>query len=144
MDVNKLALVVKNIRKYKKNKIIVRIHRSDHTNENINKIKKIVSFDKNTVVDCQNYEWKYLLNNCYCIFIQQAKIIFELFAYGVPLFNLDTMLRVNYYPQLYIPLNKINEIENYKIDRKEDIETDLLHFRICTNNMIGFHFLKKY
>ena len=111
INLNNLNLLIDNIRKHSNKLIKIRPHPKDRNRKfNINQKNVIIDFSEN---------WEEIIKNCYCIFIQNSGIIIELLSYGIPLFNLDVILKINYFPDCYIPLEYINEIDQYKFNRKK-------------------------
>lgn len=103
--------LVKNIRKYTNREIIIRLHPKDLKYNFINNIKlQNVKF--------KNDDLNYALNNCYCCFIQNSKIIFDLVNKGKPLFNLN-FYDVNYFNNIYIKMKDIENLDNIKLPDRE-------------------------
>jgi hypothetical protein len=111
---NSLYFLIKNIRKYSNRKIIIRLHPK---NRDIN-----IFSNEFTINDQNNIEQ--LINNCYCCFIQNTRLLFYLVHKGIPLFSLNYYI-FNYFPEIYVD---IKNLEN-------------LNKEILPNRLI---FLKKY
>ena len=119
IHIDNLSILIKNIREYVNNKIIIRLHPKNINNLNyINLLNNIIIKYKNIIID-NTMLWNEIISNCYCVFIQNAFIIFELLSYGIPLFNFDEIIDINYYSDVYTPINYINKIEKYNINRKD-------------------------
>lgn len=117
IDEHKIENLIKNIRKFVDNKIIIRLHKNDFFK--IDLIKYLNNLQKYDVtIDKQNVQWEDLINDVYCVFIQNSFILFELFSYGIPIFNIEEVLSLNSYSDLYLPIEYIKDLEKYKIDRK--------------------------
>ena len=111
IKLNNLNLLINNIREYSDKLIKIRPHPQDRYRDFNIKYK-------NVIIDYSD-TWEEIIKNCYCIFIQNSGILFELLSYGIPLFNLDIIIKINYYPDCYIPINYINKIDQYKFNRKK-------------------------
>lgn len=121
ININKLSNLIKFIREKKNNRIVVRLHHKNHEKKYIKLIKKLVNNFDNIKVDLQKIEWRDIFDNCCCVFIQNSTMIFILLSYGIPIFNIEMILKLNLFPDLSINLNVLNDFkEEYsKLNRKE-------------------------
>lgn len=94
-----INFLIKNIRKYTNRKIIIRQHPK---NRDIN--IKSNEFTVNNKSKLEN-----LIDNCYCCFIQNTRLLFYLVHKGIPLFALD-YYKFNHFPEMYINLKNIENI----------------------------------
>ena len=116
-NIFKLEDIIKKIRKYVSNRIIVRLHKKDFINKKI--IDYIDSLSKFDVkLDMQRTRWNELIKNMYCIFIQNSSIIFELLSYGIPIFSLKEIVSLNLYEAVYFPTEYLKDPSKYEFDRK--------------------------
>jgi len=135
INVDKINDLIRKIRKYKNNRIILKLHpyqaektnRAIKTNGNIlNQINQIIKKYDNIIIGEQIIRknkklkeyWNDIIKNCYCVFIQNAFFLFELIALGIPVFNLGKVLSLNYYPDCSIPLKYLSNINEYNFNRK--------------------------
>lgn len=131
-----INFLIKNIRKYSNRKIIIRLHPK---NRNINISSK--EFTVNNIKKLDD-----LLDNCYCCFIQNTRLLFYLVHKGIPLFSLD-YYTFNHFPEIYSNIKNIENINNITLpDRKlflkkyykyiyfKDELNDYLKFKKMLNN----------
>jgi hypothetical protein len=113
--INCIINLIKNIRKYTEREIIIRLHPKDLEKKDlINSIKKNNFINVELKTDNLNDT----LNNCYCCFIQNSKMIFDLVNKGIPLFNLN-FYDVNYFNNIYIKMKDIENLDNIKLPDRE-------------------------
>lgn len=122
IDLNELITLIKMIRSKKKNKILLRIHHKNFKDiKRYVPIIKVMKLFNNIELDLQKYKWDDIINNCYCIFCQNTSMCFNLYALGIPIFNMQNVVNLNIYPELSINFKYFNnfEIEYNKVDRKK-------------------------
>ncbi len=144
---NKLSLadniinLIKDIRRYTDREIIIRLHPKDLEKHNFINSLKINNFKKvklkkkkyydlldtlNNLLKINDFKKVKLkndnlldtLNNSYCCFTQNSKIIFDLVNIGIPLFNLNCY-NVNYFNNIFIKLKYIENLENINLPDRE-------------------------
>jgi hypothetical protein len=134
LDINKIYDLINKIRSYVNNQIIIKLHPKNEKYKNKIKIPK----NSNVIFDCNEKKWEEIIDNTYCIFIQQAKIIYELFAYGLPLFNLNDIHKINYFEEFYLSMENLKYedlLENFKeIDRKNILKKYYSRFILKKTN----------
>ena len=87
------------------------------------KFKNITFIDFIKNINLKNVKFKNddlndTLNNCYCCFIQNSKMIFDLVNKGIPLFNLNCY-DVNYFNNIYIKIKDIENLDNINLPNRE-------------------------
>ena len=107
--------LIKEIRRYTDREIIIRLHPKDLEKNNFINSLKINNFKK---VKLKNDNLIDTLNNSYCCFTQNSKIIFDLVNIGVPLFNLNCY-NINYFKNIFIKLKDIENLENINLPNRE-------------------------
>ena len=103
------------IRKYTKRKIVLRLHPKDRNHKLELQIK-----NRNNNFDIDNKtEILDLMENTYCVFIQNTKMILDFVNKGIPIFNLD-FFKVNYFPEIQIKdISKIEKLDKIELPNRE-------------------------
>ena len=140
INMYKLEDIIKKIRKYVNNKIVIRLHKRDFIN------KKLISYIKslskyNTSIDMQGKKWSEIMKETYCVFIQNSSTIFELFSYGIPLFSLEEIISLNLYEDCYLSTEYIKDLSKYDIDRKTILKRYYSHMLFHKNPSIISKFI---
>ena len=108
--------LVKKIRKYNtKNQIRIRFHPKETVVYIVDVMTAARSIDENVKVDTSDY--KKLIDKVYCVFIQNSKIIIDLWNDGIPVFSTE-IIPINIFP-LKEEYCKYHILENIKKFRKE-------------------------
>ena len=131
-----INFLIKNIRKYTNRKIIIRQHPK---NRDIN-----IKSNEFTVNNKSNL--KNLLDNCYCCFIQNTRLLFYLVHKGIPLFSLD-YYTFNHFSEIYINLKNIENINKINLpDRKIFLKKyyKFIYFKDELNDYNKFKNMLKY
>jgi len=140
--IEKLENLVKNIREYSNRKIVLRFHRkqyhiltiqNDPFTEKVNKFVKEYNITLDHVIKEHNYT-QYLsnetINDTYCVFIQNTKLVLDFIHKGIPVFNLN-FSPFNYFPEINIKelslIEKLKENENLLPNRKSVLKKYYYH-----------------
>lgn len=108
--------LVKKIRKYnQKNQIRIRFHPKETIVYIVDVMTAARSVDENVKVDTSDY--KKLIDKVYCVFIQNSKIIIDLWNDGIPVFSTE-IISINIFP-LKEEFCKYHILENIKKYRNE-------------------------
>lgn len=111
--IEKLENLIKNIRQYSNKKIVVRFHRKqyhiltiqdDPFTQKVNKFVKEYNIVLDHIIKEHNFT-QYLsnemMNDTYCVFIQNTKLVLDFIHRGIPVFNLN-FSPFNYFPEINI------------------------------------------
>jgi hypothetical protein len=127
---NDIKELIENIKKYNnKNKIRIRFHPKDNKNFINDILTEAKSIDNN--IKENNCDYQTLINTSYCIFIQNSRIILDLWNDGIPIFS-SNLSSINIFPRDkdYADIKIINNLEKFKDklpDRKKILKKYYKH-----------------
>ena len=135
--------LITKIRNYTDRKIVLRLHPKDRNHKLEAQINK-----KNFKLDIDNdSDILKLIENSYCVFIQNTKLILDFVNKGVPIFNLN-FFNVNYFPEIQIDdISQIEKLDTIELpDREKFIKKFYTFITFDINNVLlyihkKFHFI---
>jgi len=148
INMNSIENIIINIRKYVNNRIVFRLHPKDHRKVRGKKSKFVSKLEKfkkyNAVIHEDQLEgiendkyasksWKNFIDNIYCVFIQNSFMTIELLSYGIPVFSYEEYCSVNFYKDMYKPIEIISNLDLYDINRKSVLKKYYSHLSIHKN-----------
>ena len=140
--IDKLENLILSIREYSNRKIVIRFHRKqyhiltlkdDPFTKNVNNLVNKYNITLDHVIKEHNYT-QYLsnetMNDTYCVFIQNTKLVLDFIHKGIPVFNLN-FSPFNYFPEINIKelslIEKLKENENLLPNRKSVLKKYYYH-----------------
>lgn len=147
---DKLQILIDNIRKYTTRKIVLRFHRKQYyslTQDNDQltiDLKKFINknIKNNKNIELNHYSEEHnitqyisneLFNNTYCVFIQNTKLLFDFVHRGIPIFNLN-FIDYNYFEDICIKnlsiIDKLNDKVSELPNRKSFLYSQYYHIAL--------------
>lgn len=132
--------LVSQIRKHTNRKIVLRLHPKDR-NHKLEFYMKKMNLDYE--IDNET-EMTDLINNTYCVFIQNTKLILDFVNKGIPIFNLN-FYNMNYFPEIQIKdISKIEELDKIELPNRQKFIKRFYSFITFDIDRILIYIYKKF
>lgn len=132
--------LVSQIRKHTNRKIVLRLHPKDRNH-------KLEFYMKKMTIDYEidnETEMTDLINNTYCVFIQNTKLILDFVNKGIPIFNLN-FYNMNYFPEIQIKdISKIEELNTIELPNRQKFLERFYSFITFDIDRILIYIYKKF